>query len=69
MTKKQLMKLYKGGDKMKEYFCPKCFKKLDVIDGWGSISYYCMECNSLVSSKRILTKEELEKIKNEEKED
>lgn len=54
---------------MKEYFCPKCFKKLDVIDGWGSISYYCMECNSLVSSKRILTKEELEKIKNEEKED
>lgn len=51
---------------MKEYFCPKCFNKIEVIDSWGSVSYYCTECNMLVSSKKVLTKEELEKTKEEE---
>ena len=44
---------------MKEYYCPYCENKLDVLDGWGSISYYCQECNMIVSRKKILTKEEL----------
>lgn len=42
-----------------EYYCPYCKNKLDVLDGWGSISYYCQECNTLVSRKKILTKEEV----------
>ena len=44
----------------KEYYCPYCRTKLDVLDGWGTISYYCMECNMIVSRKKILTTEELE---------
>lgn len=49
---------------IKEYYCPKCRKKLETLEGWGSTSYYCMECNILVSRKKILTKEQ---IVNEDK--
>lgn len=52
-----------------EYYCPKCKNKLDVLKGWGSISYYCQECNTLVSRKKILTKEEaLEEVSAKEDE-
>lgn len=44
---------------MKEYYCPHCKRKLEVLDGWGSISYYCQECNMIISRKKILTKEEI----------
>lgn len=50
----------------KEYFCPYCNKKLDEIDGWGSISYYCMDCNMLISRSKMLTKESLDEIKKQE---
>ena len=51
----------------KEYFCPRCKNKLDVLESWGSISYYCTECNMLISRKQILTKEEVEELKNTDK--
>ena len=51
-----------------KYYCPYCKGELDVLDGWGTISYYCMECNMLISRKKILTeedvKETIEKTKN-----
>lgn len=50
---------------MKEYFCPVCFNKIDVMVSWGSTSYYCMECNMMVSSKKILTKEQKEELEKE----
>ena len=50
-----------------KYYCPYCKSKLDVLDGWGTISYYCMECNMLISRKKILTEEELKKFIEEEK--
>ena len=51
-----------------EYYCPYCKNKLDVLSGWGSTSYYCQECNTLVSRKKILTKEEISE-KASQKED
>ncbi len=50
---------------MKEYFCPVCFENVDVMVSWGSTSYYCMECNMMVSSKKILTKEQKEELEKE----
>ena len=37
-----------------KYYCPYCKGELDVLDGWGTISYYCMECNMLISRKKML---------------
>ena len=48
-----------------KYYCPYCKGKLDVLDGWGAINYYCMECNMLISRNKILTEEEVEE--NEDK--
>lgn len=42
-----------------KYYCPYCKGELDVLDGWGTISYYCMECNMLISRKKILTEEDV----------
>ena len=43
----------------KEYYCPNCKSKLEVFGGWGSTTYYCQVCNTMVSSKRILTQKEV----------
>ena len=51
---------YIWGEFMKnKYYCPYCKGELDVLDGWGTISYYCMECNMLISRKKILTEEDV----------
>ena len=50
-----------------KYYCPNCKHQLDVLDGWGTISYYCMECNMLISRKKILTEEEVKEIIEKEK--
>ena len=42
-----------------KYYCPYSKGELDVLDGWGTISYYCMECNMLISRKKILTEEDV----------
>ena len=49
---------------VKDYYCPYCKNKLEVLDGWGSISYYCQECSTIVSRRQILTKEEVEEEEN-----
>lgn len=50
-----------------KYYCPYCKNQLDVLDSWGTISYYCMECNMLISRKKILTEEELKELNEKEK--
>lgn len=45
----------------KEYFCPECNSKLEKIEGCGSVGYLCDKCKKLISRKRILTKEQIEK--------
>lgn len=42
-------------------YCPKCLKEVEVIKGCGSVSYFCNSCNELISSKKVLSKEEKEK--------
>ena len=42
-----------------KYYCPYCNGELDVLDGWVTISYYWMECNMLISRKKILTEEDV----------
>lgn len=52
---------------MEEYYCPDCKNKLEALKGWGSVSYFCKDCKSLKSRKRILTKKQMEESKKEEK--
>lgn len=47
---------------MKDYYCPKCGSKLEVMDSWGSISYFCTVCKTLISRSRILSKEQMEEL-------
>lgn len=49
----------------KDYYCPYCESKLEEMNSWGSISYFCMECKMLISRSKKLTKEELEERKKE----
>lgn len=43
-----------------EYYCPQCGEVLEVMNSWGSLSYFCTECKRLVSRSKKLTKEEME---------
>lgn len=47
---------------MKDYYCPKCGYKLEVMDSWGAISYFCTVCKTLISRSKILTKEQMEEL-------
>lgn len=37
-----------------EYYCPHCKNKIDTFELWGTTSYYCIECNKLISGDDIL---------------
>ena len=54
-----------GFNMIKEYYCPKCISQLEVFDSWGAVSFFCKDCKTLVSRKKILTKEEVDKMKTE----
>jgi Protein of unknown function (DUF1407). len=49
-----------------KYFCPDCLSELEEISGCGSVSYFCNKCNCLISKKRILPEDDLEKKKEQE---
>ena len=42
-----------------QYYCPNCGHKLEMLAGCGSISYFCNTCKLLISSKKIMTEEQL----------
>lgn len=51
-----------GGDKMKEkFYCPDCKEELEEVSGCGSVSYFCIKCNCLISRHKILNEEEKNK--------
>ena len=46
---------------MKEVcYCPSCKKEVELIAACGANNYFCNHCKRLVSSKAILTKEQVE---------
>lgn len=52
---------------MKEaHYCPNCKKEVEMIAACGATNYFCNYCKRLVSSKAVLTKEQLEKEAHEE---
>lgn len=55
---------------MKEaYYCPNCKKEVELIAACGATNYFCNHCKRLVSSKAVLTKEELEQEAHKEASD
>ena len=50
---------------MEAYYCPDCGNELERISGCGTVGYMCDTCKHLVSKKKILTKQELEALKEE----
>ncbi|MBR0598726.1 zinc-ribbon domain-containing protein [Sinanaerobacter chloroacetimidivorans] len=52
---------------MEDYYCPKCFDKLERLSGCGAVGYMCNTCKRLVSRKNILSyQERMAKIKQKE---
>lgn len=47
---------------IKDYYCPKCGSNLEVMDSWGTISYFCTVCKTLISRSKILTKEQVDEL-------
>ena len=49
---------------MEDYYCPKCFDKLERLSGCGAVGYMCNTCKNLVSRKEMLTEQEMEEVKH-----
>lgn len=58
-------RLTTGGIQMEDFYCPKCFSKLERLSGCGAVGYMCHECKNLVSRSKMLTEEAMEKVKEE----
>lgn len=50
-------------------YCPNCKKEVELIAACGATNYFCNHCKRLVSSKAVLTKEQVEKETHEETSD
>ncbi|PHV71933.1 hypothetical protein CS063_00195 [Sporanaerobium hydrogeniformans] len=44
----------------KKYYCPTCNKEVEMIAACGASNYFCKHCKRLVSSKKVIKKEEKE---------
>lgn len=49
-----------------KYYCPTCKSELKLISGCGSVSYFCEKCKSLVSRSKMLSEEQVAKLKADE---
>jgi quercetin dioxygenase-like cupin family protein len=47
---------------MSTYYCPECRNKLEELASCGTIGYFCNSCNKLISSKKIISENEIEKV-------
>lgn len=45
------------------WYCPDCGRELEVYSGCGSVGYLCDTCKKLISSKRILTGEQIDALR------
>ena len=51
------------------YYCPTCKQEIERVQACGAVQYFCNHCKGLVSSKKVLTKEQLaDEVTAEEKE-
>lgn len=44
-------------------YCPICYKELELMAACGAAQYFCKECKRVISSKKLLTEEEVKKVK------
>ncbi len=52
--------------KENKYYCPKCKEPVKVLAACGATNYFCDHCKNLVSSKTVLTEEQITSLKIEE---
>lgn len=43
----------------KKYYCPQCKQPIKVIAACGATNYFCDHCKRLISSKQVLTEENI----------
>lgn len=48
---------------MEDYYCPDCLNQLEKISGCGTVGYMCNSCKHLVSKQKMLTENEMKKVK------
>ena len=48
---------------MEDYYCPKCFDKLERLSGCGAVGYMCNTCKNLVSRQKMLSRQGMEEAK------
>lgn len=48
---------------MEDYYCPKCFDKLERLSGCGAVGYMCNTCKNLVSRQKMLSQQGMEEAK------
>ena len=48
---------------MEDYYCPKCFDKLERLSGCGAVGYMCNTCKNLISRQKMLSLQEMEEAK------
>lgn len=48
---------------MEDFYCPKCFDKLERLSGCGAVGYMCNTCKNLVSRQKMLSEHDMEQAK------
>ena len=48
---------------MEDFYCPKCFDKLERLSGCGAVGYMCNTCKNLVSRQKMLSEQQMEEEK------
>lgn len=44
---------------MKEkYYCPDCHQEVEIVAACGATNYFCNHCKKLISSKKVIKKNE-----------
>lgn len=48
---------------MEDFYCPKCFDKLERLSGCGAVGYMCYTCKNLISRQKMLSEQQMEEEK------
>ena len=54
---------------MEDYYCPDCLNKLERLSGCGTVGYMCNTCKHLVSRQKMLSQQDIEELKNQNKDE
>ncbi|MFA9396720.1 MAG: zinc-ribbon domain-containing protein [Clostridiaceae bacterium] len=47
-----------------KFYCPDCKKELERISACGSVSYFCNNCNKLISRSKMLSKDDIKDVES-----